>query len=54
MVLRVSKEFLVYQSEQEARALLDNFNPARALRGSAGRAVVLSREGLKYIPEMPA
>jgi hypothetical protein len=50
VVLRVSKEFLGYRSEQEARALLNNFNPTRALRGSAGRAVVLSREGPKYIP----
>jgi hypothetical protein len=45
VVLRVSKEFLGYRSEQEARALLNNFNPTRALRGSAGRAVVLSHEG---------
>jgi hypothetical protein len=44
MVLRVSKEFLVYQSEQEARAL-QQLNPARARRGSVWRAVVLSREG---------
>jgi hypothetical protein len=36
------------------RAPCNNFNPARALRGSAWRAVVLSREGVRYITEMPA
>jgi hypothetical protein len=55
MVIRVSMEFLTYQTtEQEANALLNNFNPARALRSSAGRLVVLSRDGVRYIPERPA
>jgi hypothetical protein len=53
MVLHVSQEFLTAQSEYEARAQLNNFNPAKALRGSAGRGVILSRNGVRYDPETP-
>lgn len=54
MVLRVSQEFLTAQSEYEARTLLNNFNVAKTLRESAGPAVLLTRDGVAPIPEMPA
>jgi hypothetical protein len=54
MVLNVTREFLTAQTEREARAHLYNFNVARALLGSAGRAVLLSREGISYSPQAPA
>lgn len=53
MVLRVSPEFLTGQSEAEAQASLAHLNLARALRGSISRVVVLSRRGLKYVPDIP-
>jgi hypothetical protein len=54
MVLRVSKEFLTAQSEHEARALLNTFNVAETLRGSAGRSVLLTCDKVAYVPETPA
>jgi hypothetical protein len=53
MVLRVSAEFLTSPSEDEARATLARLDLARALRESAGRVVVLSRHGLRYVPAIP-
>jgi hypothetical protein len=35
-------------------AALTRPDPATALRESAGRDVVLSRDGVRYVPEMPA
>jgi hypothetical protein len=53
MVLRVSQEFLIGGSEQAARVTLTDFDVARALRESAGRAVILT-DRLEYQPEEPA
>ena len=53
MVLRVSQEFLTARSEGEAQATLEHLNPARALRESAGRVVVLSSHGVRYVPAIP-
>jgi hypothetical protein len=54
MMLNVTREFLPAQTENEVRAHLRNFDVARALRGSAGRAVLLSREGITFSPQTPA
>ena len=53
MVLRVSQQFLTERSEAEAQASLERLSLARALRESAGRVVVLSRRGLRYVPAIP-
>ena len=53
MGLRVSALFLTAPSEEEARAVLQRLDLARALRESAGRVVVLSRHGLRYVPAIP-
>ena len=53
MVLRVSQPFLTAPSEDEAQAMLERLDLARALRESAGRVVVLSRHGLRYVPAIP-
>jgi hypothetical protein len=53
MVLRVTQEFLTAHAEDEAQAWLERLAPARALRESAGRVVVLSRHGLRYVPAIP-
>lgn len=53
MVLRVSEQFLTAPSEEEARTLLQRLDLVKALRESAGRVVVLSRHGLRYVPAIP-
>lgn len=53
MVLRVSQEFLTGGSEDAARVILTDSAVARALRESAGRAVILT-DRLEYQPEEPA
>ncbi len=52
MKLRVSQEFLG-QSEHEVRALLKP-HLVKMLRESAGRVVLLSRDGITYVPDKPA
>jgi hypothetical protein len=53
MALHVSQEFLSGGSEDAARRALTEFDVARALRESAGRAVILT-DRLQYQPEEPA
>lgn len=53
MVLRVSHEFLTAHTVDEAQTTLERLDVARALRESAGRAVVLSRHGVRYVPAIP-
>jgi hypothetical protein len=53
MVFRVSQEFLAGGSEDVARLALAEFDVARALRESSGRAVILT-DRLDYQPEEPA
>ena len=53
MMIHVSQEFLTVGSEHAARGTLTDFDVARALRGSAGRAVILT-DRLEYQPEEPA
>ena len=53
MMLRVSQEFLTGGSDDAARITLTDFDVARALRESAGRAVILT-DRLDYQPEEPA
>jgi hypothetical protein len=53
IVLRVSHEFLTAHAGDEAQTTLERLDVARALRESAGRVVVLSRHGLRYVPAIP-
>ena len=53
MMIHVSQEFLTVGSEHAVRGTLTDFEVARALRESAGRAVILT-DRLEYQPEEPA
>jgi hypothetical protein len=53
MRLYVSKKALTDDPEHAVHVRLKNLDVARALRSSAGRAVILT-DRLAYHPEMPA